>query len=235
MEWHTILSGVVGSTAYGLAGPDSDVDRLGFAAAPTVAFHGLRPPVEKAATREQHKPDVVVHEIGKAVALLLKSNPTVTEVLWLPDDLYETKTWWGEELIGIRQRLLCARAVRAAFLGYADAQFQRLRNRGRFPDVPVNRIRKHARHLYRLVDQGRTLYLTGSMTVRVSNPQLCHQFADRIVETPDEGMHLAETMLAATAAAMDAKRSALLDEPDERAAEDWLVRTRAAFYDPPEV
>ena len=30
-----LLSGIVGSTAYGLAGPDSDVDRLGMYAAPS--------------------------------------------------------------------------------------------------------------------------------------------------------------------------------------------------------
>lgn len=234
MEWHTILSGIVGSTAYGLAGPDSDVDRLGFAAAPTVAFHGLHPPAGKAATREQHTPDVVVHEIGKATSLLLSANPTVSELPWLPGVLYETRTSWGDELIGIRQRLLGARKVRSAYLGYATSQFERLRNRGRFPDVPVNRIRKHARHMWRLINQGRELYVTGSMTVQIENPHLCHEFADRIVEKPEEGLQIAETMLAANAAAMDSRKSALPEQPDERAAEDWLVRTRAAFYDPSE-
>lgn len=32
-----LLAGIVGSTAYGLAGPDSDVDRLGVFAVPTRA------------------------------------------------------------------------------------------------------------------------------------------------------------------------------------------------------
>ncbi|MFD7300744.1 DNA polymerase beta superfamily protein, partial [Streptomyces pharetrae] len=36
-----LLSGVVGSTAYGLAHEDSDVDRLGVFAAPTESLHGL--------------------------------------------------------------------------------------------------------------------------------------------------------------------------------------------------
>ena len=41
-----LLEGIVGSTAYGLAGPHSDVDRLGVFAAPTRAFHGLYPPID---------------------------------------------------------------------------------------------------------------------------------------------------------------------------------------------
>jgi predicted nucleotidyltransferase len=54
---HLLLSGIVGSVAYGLAGPGSDVDRLGVYAAPTVAFHGLRPPRESVVTTE---PDVTL-------------------------------------------------------------------------------------------------------------------------------------------------------------------------------
>lgn len=154
--WTTLLGGIVGSHAYGLNTPTSDVDRLQFAAAPTVAFHGLRLPVDKAATREHKSPDITVHEAGKAVSLLLKSNPTVSEVLWLGS--YEILTPLGQELIDLRDRLLCAPRVRNAYLGYANQQFQRLINKGRFPDVPINRIAKHGRHLLRLVEQGTQLW-----------------------------------------------------------------------------
>ena len=231
--WHILLSGIVGSTAYGLAGPESDVDRIGFAAAPTVAFHGLHMPAGKAATKEQHKPDVVVHEAGKAVALLLQGNPTVSEVLWL--ESYETCTDLGAELIGLRQRLMCTRAVRSAYLGYATSQFMRLKNRGRFPDVPVSRIKKHGRHLWRLVSQSQQLYLTGSMTLRIDTPHLCHQFADRLIDDPENGLEVAERLIATTAAMMDSRKSALRDEPDVDAAERWLRKVRHAYYTGPEV
>ncbi|GAA1913626.1 hypothetical protein GCM10009753_52280 [Streptantibioticus ferralitis] len=39
---HVLLSGTVGSTAYGLAHKGSDIDRLGVFAAPTEAFHVTR-------------------------------------------------------------------------------------------------------------------------------------------------------------------------------------------------
>jgi len=72
-----ILSGIVGSTAYGLAGPDSDVDRIGIFAAPTVAFHGLVMPAESHVTS---KPDRTMHEVRKWCRLALGCNPTVMEL-----------------------------------------------------------------------------------------------------------------------------------------------------------
>ena len=75
-----LLSGVVGSTAYGLDTPDSDTDRLGIFAAPTVAFHGLHKPQESHVTTS---PDATFHEAAKWVRLALGGNPTVTELVWL--------------------------------------------------------------------------------------------------------------------------------------------------------
>jgi predicted nucleotidyltransferase len=81
-----LLQGIVGSTAYGLAGPHSDVDRLGVYAAPTKAFHGLRLPIDRAASVVVHEPeDLTLHEARKFALLALSANPTVTELLWLPD------------------------------------------------------------------------------------------------------------------------------------------------------
>ncbi|WP_187171929.1 DNA polymerase beta superfamily protein, partial [Enterococcus faecium] len=59
---HLLLEGIVGSTAYGLAGPDSDEDRLGIYAAPTEEFHGLNPPVGKRESVVTKAPDASYHE-----------------------------------------------------------------------------------------------------------------------------------------------------------------------------
>ena len=121
-----LLAGIVGSTAYGLAGPQSDVDRLGIFAAPTIALLGLDAPTQSRVTT---RPDVTQHEAGKAARLLLTANPTVTELLWLPENLYETRTPLGAELIDIRSAFLSAQRVRDAYLGYASQQLRRLVNR----------------------------------------------------------------------------------------------------------
>ena len=130
---HVLLSGIVGSTAYGLNGPDSDIiDRLGTYAAPTVQFHGLHPPVDKAASRVTTNPDVTMHEVGKFVKLCLGGNPTAMELLWLKG--YETLTPLGQDLIDIRTSFLSTKKVLDAYLGYATQQFRRLseRNDGSF-------------------------------------------------------------------------------------------------------
>lgn len=109
-----LLSGIVGSTAYGLAGPDSDVDRLGVFAAPTMALVGLRTPPE---TRVTSKPDSTLHEARKFCLLALSCNPTASELMWLPDNLYEVRTALGDDLIGIRRSFLCAKRTRNAYFG----------------------------------------------------------------------------------------------------------------------
>jgi hypothetical protein len=111
-----LLSGVVGSKAYAMDTDGSDVDRLGVYAAPTVAFHGLDLPVDKAATVvfKEPDPDYQVHEARKFVRLAMSSNPTATELLWLDPGLYEKRTPLGDGLIGLRGCLATARLVRKA-------------------------------------------------------------------------------------------------------------------------
>jgi uncharacterized protein len=224
---HVLLSGVVGSTAYGLAGPDSDVDRLGIFAAPTVAFHGLHRPDESHVTT---KPDATFHECAKALRLILSSNPTATEVLWLPDDLYEVVTPLAEELIDIRTTLASAKRVRSAFLGYSDQQFRKLEARGdgSFSADTRKRTAKHARHLARLTRSGFLFYATGHLPVRLDDPQWYLDFGERVAAGDIDA---ARRVMADAEAAFDATSSALPAEPDERAAEAWLFRVRRAFLD----
>ena len=170
---HILLSGIVGSHAYGLATQDSDVDRLGVFAAPTEEILSLHPPADSLVNV---KPDITYHEARKYLSLALKCNPTVTELLWLED--YEVTSELGWELIGIRCSFLSASYVRNAYLGYATQQFRRLENRGDGSFSSDTRLRtaKHARHLLRLLDQGLQLYRDGHLTVRVDDPDLYHDF-----------------------------------------------------------
>lgn len=171
-----LLSGVVGSTAYGLAGPGSDIDRLGVFAAPTVALHGLNMPDESAVSS---KPDATFHEARKYCALALGGNPTVSELMWL--DSHEVSTPLGEELIGIRSAFLSAKRTRDAYLGYAAQQFRKLEARGdgSFSADTRKRTAKHARHLLRLCAQGYELYATGRLRIRLDDPQRFLDFGER--------------------------------------------------------
>ena len=221
---HVLLSGVVGSTAYGLNHAGSDVDRLGVYAVPTVELHGLHRPRESRVTTD---PDSTHHEAAKAVRLILGGNPTASEILWLPDDLYEVRTPLGDELIGLRESLLSARAVRSAYLGYATQQFRKLQSRTDQQGDGDTRARslKHARHLVRLLAQSVELHRTGRLTIRLADPQHVRSQSERILADPAVG----EELIAQAEAAFD-RPGALPEHPDEAAAESWLRRVRRTFY-----
>lgn len=224
---NVLLSGIVGSTAYGLAREGSDVDRLGMFAAPTEDLHGLHAPKDSHVTTH---PDRTLHEAAKWCRLALGGNPTVLELVWLPSDLYEVRTPLGDELIGIRSSLLSAKRVRDAYLGYATQQFKRLYDRGdgSFSADTRKRTAKHARHLRRLCHQGFELYATGRLSIRVDDPEEYHRFGEEVAA---DAM-VALPMLQHFEAAFDGTASVLPDRPDEAPAEAWLRRVRAAHYAP---
>ncbi|WP_037680912.1 DNA polymerase beta superfamily protein [Streptomyces griseus] len=220
-----LLSGVVGSTAYGLARAGSDIDRLGMFAAPTEELHGLRGPKE---SHVSTAPDRTLHEAAKWCRLALGGNPTVMELVWLPEELYEVRTPLGDELIGIRASFLSARRVRDAYLGYATQQFRKLQSRGdgSFSADTRKRTAKHARHLKRLCEQGYELYAAGRLTIRVEDPDGFHRFGEQVAADPEAALPLLrrfETAFAET-------RSALPESPDETPADAWLRRVRRHFY-----
>lgn len=230
--WTPILTGTVGSTAYGLATPESDVDTLSVAIAPTRDVLGLHPPRDKTASDVRTDPDITVHELGKYLALALKANPTVTELLWLPEDCYTEKfRLFGDELIGLRKYLLGATAVRNAYLGYATSQFRKMERRGdgTFSSDTRNRVAKHARHLMRLLTQGAELFVRGEMDVRLANPEEYHAFGQLVLDDPNEGLRVAREKLATAEHIFDTFTPALPMIPDESIAQDWLVQVRAYF------
>jgi predicted nucleotidyltransferase len=223
---HVLLSGVVGSTAYGLAHAGSDIDRLGVLAAPTEELVGLHRPRESHVTT---RPDRTLHEAAKWARLALSGNPTVLELAWLPDELYEVRTPLGDELIAIREAFLSAHRVRAAYLGYATQQFRRLYERGdgALSAEVRERTAKHARHLKRLCHQGYTLYATGELPIRLEDPEEYRAFGREVAR---DGM-AALPLLRHYEHAFDTTVSVLPDAPDERPVEAWLRRVRRAFYD----
>lgn len=166
---NVILQGVVGSKAYGLDHANSDFDILGVFVEPSQNFWGLSPVVQ---TDVHTNPDITLHEVGKFISLALKCNPTVLELLWLPN--YITRSMWGEWLVWARYLFLSESYVRNAFGGYAVQQARRLERRNAegkqgFDSDLQARTPKHARHCFRLLRQGAELLATGDMTLKVPN------------------------------------------------------------------
>lgn len=219
-----LLSGVVGSTAYGLAREGSDVDRLGVYAVETVELHGLHKPEESQVTLD---PDTTMHEVGKWCRLALNGNPTVMELVWLQK--YEQITPLGHELIGMRSSFLSAPRVRNAYFGYAVQQFKKLETRGDgtfSPDL-AKRTAKHARHMLRLLEQGLALWRTGHLPIEVQHPGQVLSFGSIVAEG---NIEYAAKILSDYETAFDESPTVLPDTPDERVVEQWLRRVRHDFY-----
>lgn len=220
-----ILEGIVGSTAYGLATETSDVDKLGIFVIPTLEFSRLRPPQESEFTSVGKDPDVTLHELGKYCRLALKANPTVLELLWLPDELLTATSETGRQLRARRSYFLSSKLVQDAYMGYATAQFLRLTTRGSFSSDVNNRIEKHARHLLRLMWQGYTLYTTGELPIKVDDPEKYHEFGRAVKENP----YIAEAQVIKYSSMFDKATSILPTEPVISAVDIWLRSIRKKF------
>jgi hypothetical protein len=181
----TLLRGIVGSHAYGLAHEDSDVDRLGVFAAPTLEVAGLDWHATKESNVKQapEGDDFAEHEVGKFFKLVLKANPTVQELLWLPQENYLTHTLEGNMMLDMRSAFLSRKPVWSAYHGYASAQLAKFRASHAREGIKL----KHARHAIRLIEQGRRLYTEGELHTLVENPQrywdLAAQPYEQVIET----------------------------------------------------
>lgn len=217
---HIILSVVVGSRAYGLANELSDTDRLAVFAVNTEDLFGLKPIKE---TVVSTAPDITSHEVRKYCRLAINANPTVLELLWLPN--YEIETRLGRELIAIRTSFLSQRAVKNSYLGYATQQLKRIETRGdgSFSSDLRKRTAKHARHLARLLTQGYELYTTGTMMLQLENPQWYIDFGERVA---NGDLDYAKMYLVG----MEDKfvQSPLPLSPELKMIERWMKRVRSA-------
>jgi hypothetical protein len=240
----TLLAGVVGSTAYGLNLPGSDVDIAAIYAWPTrdlvtldtpvapdtaipETIHRVGDPDLKGTIHEDPSPDLTAHEARKFLTLILRGNPSVTELLWLPDYLHLNP--WGHALIGIREHLSSGPLIRASYLGYATQQFQRLETRGdgSFSADTRKRTAKHARHLLRLCRQGFDFWSTGTLTIRVDNPDEYHRFGEDVAAG---NINRARRMITFYESAYNNCPCALPDQPDTGRAADWLAALRKDYW-----
>lgn len=220
----TLLGGIVGSTAYGLNRGGSDVDRLGVRAATWRELSGLQPPLGKRESSWTTKdPDSAVHEALKFCHLALGCNPTLLELLWLPDELVEVRNPLGGALVRVRSAFLSRRAVRDAYLGYAVQQFRLLGARGSFSSTLRNRTEKHARHLLRLLHQGRRLYEVGELMLHVNDPGVYHAFGERVAAGD---LALADGEIRRARERFAATDTPLPEHPDREVVEEWLRKTR---------
>jgi hypothetical protein len=185
----TILKARVGSHLYGLNTEFSDEDFLGIFVRPTEEVLGF---FNNEETYVSQEPDCTLHEVKKFILLAAKGNPTVLELLFVPE--YLVSTYEGCLLVAYRQMFL-SNAIRNSFGGYAVQQARKLKAREEeglegFNPAVKNRYEKHARHCFRLMRKGKELLTTGTMNPRLDNPEeyfaLGEMPSDKLIEKFEE-------------------------------------------------
>ncbi|MCL2016485.1 MAG: nucleotidyltransferase domain-containing protein [Defluviitaleaceae bacterium] len=112
-----------GSYAYGTNVPTSDVDVRG-------VCHNTRQSLIGFTPFEQfidNPTDTTIYSFNKLIHLLISCNPNTIEILGCKPEHYFMQTKTGTQLLANRKLFLSKRAVRS-FMGYANAQLNRLQN-----------------------------------------------------------------------------------------------------------
>lgn len=169
-----ILLGYRGSIVHGTVIPSQEIDDkdvMGVVIPPKEYYLGL----DRFENYEKLEGcwDVVVYSLQKMVRLLLKNNPNVMSLLWLPDKHYIYKDYYGQQLIDNRS-LFVSRLAYKSFCGYAHGQLHRMTHgahegyMGEKRKELVERFgydTKNASHLIRILKMGIDFLVTGELVV----------------------------------------------------------------------
>ena len=132
-----IFEGIVGSQAYGLATPTSDVDMKGVYIQPLddILSFGYIEQVN------DEKNDKVYYEVRRFLELVATNNPNLIELLNLPDDMitYKHPVY---DLILAHRDIFISKICRNSFAGYAIAQIGKARGLNKKIVNPVDKERK---------------------------------------------------------------------------------------------
>lgn len=189
IEPRIVLRAVVGSTVHGLHVGDATEDRDEMAVAfepieGAIGFSEFEQVVYRTAAIREHRHDarsmagdldLVVYSARKYLRLAIKGNPSILILLFVSDCMTRNAT--GAQLQELAP-LIVSKKAGGAFLGYMNAQRQRLMGERGGKDVSRPELveahgydTKYAMHMCRLGIQGIELMNTGRLTLPVAEPE----------------------------------------------------------------
>ena len=161
-----ILQSTVGSTALGLATPESDIDTMAIAMESMDELVSLTK--EPFGSKVSTKPDKTTHGLHKYLKLALSGTPTILQMQFTIPDVFTRE---GTELLRLGDKIV-SRQAGPAFLGYMQSQKLRLlgmtgQKRVKRPELEEKHgyDTKYAMHALRLGLQGIELLTTGGMEI----------------------------------------------------------------------
>lgn len=169
---NTIFKGIVGSKAYGLDNEYSDTDIRGIYQQTNDEVLGFN-----YQERIDISADEVYYEIRKFIELIGKSNPTILEMLWLPEPMILKTSNAFEYLSSYRHKFL-TKQCKQSYIGYACAQIKKTK---------INRNAKNLMHALRLVMAAEKIVKEQEILVKLESDQiiLCKEIRQGIIDFND--------------------------------------------------
>ncbi len=128
---------VAGSHAYGTSHAGSDIDLRGVFIAPQQFLYGLTT-IEQVSDATN---DETYYELGRFIDLLVKNNPNILELLFMPDDCIRFRDPLMDR---IGAEAVLSRRCEASFAGYAMAQIRKARGLNKKISNPMEGPRRPA-------------------------------------------------------------------------------------------
>ena len=149
-----IFEGIVGSQAYGLATPTSDVDMKGVYIQPIediLAFGYIEQVSDK-------KNDLVYYEVRRFLELIATNNPNILELLNLPDEMIKYKHPVYDLILEQRDKFI-SKQCKGSFAGYAIAQIKKARGLKKKIVNPMEKERKTPLDFCYVIENHKTIPL----------------------------------------------------------------------------
>lgn len=242
-----ILRTVVGSGVHGIAiaGTD-DHDEMGVYIEPPGNVVGILGGAQHYVFRTQLEgarsgpgdTDLVSYSLHKYLRLATKGNPTALLPLYAPADSVITMTLLGAELRELAPLLLSRSAVHR-FLGYLDAQRNRLlgNSKGKVPNRPELVARygydvKYASHALRLAYQGLEVARDAKLTLPMPAAERARVLSVKRGDVANLADVLAEIagVRARVEEILEDGNSPLPESADYAAISDWAVRAHRRHW-----
>jgi len=129
---YIIFEAIAGSQAYGTATPQSDMDIRGVYRIPKNQRLSLLDIPKEISNDSQ---DIKYYELEKFIKLAADCNPSIIELMWLPDDCIKIQTSLMDKLIENRNLFISKKAYHT-FNGYAYSMLHKAKSQNRFVNNP---------------------------------------------------------------------------------------------------
>ena len=154
-EGRLLYEYIRGSHLYGLNNEDSDVDTSGVYLCTTnelLGCFGYKPQVSDS------RHDNTWYEIGELMRLLLKSNPTVLECLFVPSDMILGPVHPLMQMVIAHREQFISKQCFNPFVGYAKSQIEKARGLNKKIVNPVTQRLSPYDFIYTFKGQGSTKF-----------------------------------------------------------------------------